>query len=85
MTKVTLDIPDEIVEAIAARVAGLIGPGTSPSPLLDVKEAATYLRCEPKRIYDLTSQRRIAFVKDGSRTLIRREALDQYLAKGAEA
>lgn len=85
MTKVTLDIPDEIVEAIAARVAGLIEPGTSPSPLLDVKEAAAYLRCEPKRVYDLTSQRRIAFVKDGSRTLIRREALDQYLAKGAEA
>ena len=52
--------------------------------ILTVEEAAEYLRCKPKRIYDLTSQRRLAFVKDGSRTLIRRDALDQYLADNQE-
>ncbi|HMT04821.1 MAG TPA: helix-turn-helix domain-containing protein [Solirubrobacterales bacterium] len=80
---VRLDFPEDLVEAIADRVAQRIG--NSPvSPLLTVEEAAEYLRCKPKRIYDLTSQRRLAFVKDGSRTLIRRDALDQYLADNQE-
>lgn len=74
-----IDLPDELVEAVATRVAEMVGTPTV-SPLLTVDEAADYLRCRPKRIYDLTSQRRLEFVKDGSRTLIRREALDRYLA-----
>jgi excisionase family DNA binding protein len=80
---VRLDFPDELVEAIAARVAEMVGIG-KVSPLMTVTEAAEYLRCEPKRIYDLTSQRRIDFSKDGSRTLVRREALDRYLADESE-
>ncbi|MCB0828870.1 MAG: helix-turn-helix domain-containing protein [Solirubrobacterales bacterium] len=77
---VQIDIPDELVEAIAARVVELTG-NPKASPLMTVSEAADYLRCQPKRIYDLTSQRRIDFVKDGSRTLVRREALDRYLSE----
>ena len=77
---VRLDFPDEIVEAIAVRVAERLRTG-QPSPLMTVSEAAEYLRCQPKRIYDLTSQHRIEFVKDGSRTLIRREALDRHLSE----
>jgi excisionase family DNA binding protein len=49
------------------------------SPYLTVEEAAEYLRCKPKRIYDLTSQRRLPHVKDGSRTLLRRADLDAHL------
>ncbi len=78
---VRLDFPDDLVEAIATRVAEHLNAGTT-SPILTVEEAADYLRCKPKRIYDLCSQRRISFVKDGSRTLIRRDALDQYLTEG---
>lgn len=78
-----LDFPEELLEAIADRVAQRID--SSPvSPLLTVEEAAQYLRCRPKRIYDLTSQRRLKFLKDGSRTLIRRDALDEYLATNQE-
>ena len=73
-----LEIPDELLDAFAARVVELLA-ARQPSPLLTVDEAADYLRCNRKRIHDLTSQRRIEFVKDGSRTLIRREALDRYL------
>ena len=76
------DFPDELVEAIAVRVAGLIST-TSASPLMTVPEAADYLRCKPKRIHDLVSQSRIDFEKDGSRTLIRREALDRYLSENS--
>ena len=49
---------------------------------LTVAEAAEHLRCRPKRVYDLTSQRRLPFVKDGSRTLLRRSDLDAYLEAG---
>lgn len=73
---------NELVETIATRVAERLATG-QPSPLMTVPEAADYLRCEPKRIYDLTSQRRLDFVKDGSRTLIRREALDRYLSENS--
>lgn len=79
-----LNVPDELVEAIAERVAERLGAGAAPSPLLTVDEAADYLRCGRKRIYDLTSQRRIAHLKDGSRTLIRRDELDRYLQTETE-
>lgn len=78
---VRLDVPDALVEAVAARVAELLTTATTTSDLLTVTEAAEYLRCAPKRVYDLTSQRRLDFVKDGSRTLIRREAIDKYLTE----
>ncbi len=76
-----IEFPDQIIDEIARRVAELVST-SQVSPLLTVSEAAEYLRCSPKRIYDLTGQRRIDFVKDGSRTLIRREALDTYLKNG---
>lgn len=77
-----IPVPSSFVEEIARRAAELIAEraevGTS-SPFLTVEEAAEYLRCKPKRIYDLTSQRRLPFVKDGSRTLLRRVDLDAYV------
>lgn len=79
MTRFTVDFPPELITAIAEQVAERIGVTKSPSPYLTVDEAAEVLRCAPKRIYDLTSQRRLDFEKDGSRTLIRREAIDNYL------
>jgi len=82
--KAELNFPPELLDAIADKVAERIGTTAGPSPLLTVAEAAEYLRCQQKRIYDLTGQRRIAFLKDGSRTLIRRDALDQYLANETE-
>lgn len=53
----------------------------SPDDLLTVAEAAAHLRCRAKRIYDLTSQRRLQPVKDGSRSLYRRGDLDAYLTR----
>ena len=77
-----IPLPPELVEAIAQRAATLVAErqdaGEAP-PYLSVEEAADYLRCKPKRVYDLCSQRRIPFVKDGSRTLLRRVDLDAYL------
>jgi len=79
MSRIGFDVPPEFIDEIAQRVADLLSSNISSRPLLTVEEAADVLRCKPKRVYDLCSQRRISYVKDGSRTLIRRAALDDYL------
>jgi excisionase family DNA binding protein len=43
---------------------------------LSVAEAAAYLGCKPRRIYDLTSARQLRVHKDGRRSLYRIEDLD---------
>lgn len=82
---VSLSIPPEFVEAVAQHVADLLAKHqtTDLTPYMTVEEAAEYMRCRPKRIYDLTSQRRLPFVKDGSRTLLRRADLDAHLEGSA--
>lgn len=72
---------DDLIERLALKVAELVESRHERSPLLDVDEAAAYLRCNRKRIYDLCSQGRLAHEKDGSRTLIRREQLDRHLKR----
>ncbi len=79
-------VPDELLEALAVRVAELLAPvlaTPAASPWMDVAEAAEYLRCKPKRIYDLISQRRIPVHRDGGRVLLRRDELDAHLAADA--
>ncbi|HET6999349.1 MAG TPA: helix-turn-helix domain-containing protein [Solirubrobacterales bacterium] len=81
-----LAVPTELVETIAQRAAELLAERQAEvesTPWLRVEEAADHLRCKPKRVYDLCSQRRIPFVKDGSRTLLRRSDLDAYLEASA--
>jgi excisionase family DNA binding protein len=77
---------DELVERVAVRVAELLvdrmpAPADS-SPWLNVEEAAEYMRCKPKRVYDLVSQRRLRAHRDGSRLLLHRDDLDAYLLEG---
>jgi excisionase family DNA binding protein len=70
--------------ALAARVAELerrLAATTreSGSPYLTVFEAAELLRCSRQRVDDLLSQRRLARYKDGSRTLVSREEIEEHL------
>lgn len=84
---VVLDL-DALVESVAVRVAELLADRLSPapadSPWLSVEEAAEYLRCKPKRIYDLVSQHRLPAHRDGNRLLFRREELDDYVFDAAD-
>jgi excisionase family DNA binding protein len=58
----------------------LIHPAAGASePWIGVDEAAVHLACRPQRIYDLVSQRRLPFRRDGRRVLFRRSDLDGYL------
>jgi excisionase family DNA binding protein len=76
-----------LADARADELAAALAPylperQAAAEPLLTVEQAATYLACKPKRVYDLCSQRRVPFAKDGSRTLLRRADLDAYLEGG---
>jgi excisionase family DNA binding protein len=72
----------ELLNEIAALVAARLEPTTNTRQLSDwltTEEAADYLRCKTRRIYDLTSQGRLTAVKDGSRNLYERAELDRHL------
>lgn len=80
---VTFTLPDAVVE-IAQRAAEIVlaqlAEREQPvSPYLTVEEAAAYLRCSRQRVDDLLSQRRLTRVKEGARTLIRRNEIDDWL------
>jgi excisionase family DNA binding protein len=83
VTGLTVDLPQELVEEIAARAAAIISERDGDGDgWLTVAEAADYLRCSTGRMYQLVSARRIPFEKDGSRVLFRRSRIDRWVEEG---
>jgi excisionase family DNA binding protein len=83
--KLTLAVPEQLVEQIAARVitivmAQLDAGDNDTSPYLTVVEAAEFIRARRHRVDDLLSKGVLTRIKDGSRTLIARAELEDYLA-----
>jgi excisionase family DNA binding protein len=80
---------DPLAEALRPIVAELVAdelhrlrPDEPESPYLTVDQAAAYLGAERQRVYDLCSDGRLRRYKDGSRLLVRRDELDEYLGDG---
>jgi excisionase family DNA binding protein len=75
-----LAIPPELVEEIAQRAAQLMRQlelEENPlSPYMTVDEAAEFLRCKPKRIYDLRSSGRLSRFNEGGRALVLRSEIE---------
>jgi len=76
---VPVELDDAALAAIAAAVAPDAGNSAPESPYLSAEEAAAYLRCSRQRVYDLLSARRLTRIKDGSRTLLARSEVEEYL------
>lgn len=75
------DVLAAFADLLAPLMAARLGSATDvPSPYMSVAEAAEYMRCQPQRVYDLCSARRLTKFKDGSRTLLHRDEIDAYLA-----
>jgi len=49
-------------------------------PLHDVNSAAAYLRCRPRLIYRLVSERKVSFTRAGRELRFWQSDLDAYLA-----
>jgi excisionase family DNA binding protein len=71
------------VEAIAQRAALLMRQleleENPPSPYMTVDEAAEFLRCRPKRIYDLRTSGRLARYSEGGRALVLRAEVERLV------
>lgn len=76
------ELPDDLLEVVAARAAELIDSQPDTEGWIGVTDAAAHLACPPSRIYALVSARRIPFHKDGSRLLFRRTELDDWVRQG---
>jgi excisionase family DNA binding protein len=84
VTDLNLTVPDQLLDAIAQRVADLLADqltvASAPTPWLDVQGAAAYIGDAPtSRVYDLTQQAKLKPHRDGRRLLFHRDDLDAYL------
>ena len=82
--RLELNVPDELLEAIARRAAAIAverlrAEAEATPRFLLVPEAADFLRAEKQRVYDLLSEGRLKRHKDGARVLIDRQELERYL------
>ncbi|MEJ7785505.1 MAG: helix-turn-helix domain-containing protein [Solirubrobacteraceae bacterium] len=76
-------VSPELVEAVARRAVELLAERTAePEPWIAVPAAAEHIAAPTSRVYALASAGRIPCVRDGSRLLFRRSALDAWLAGG---
>lgn len=81
----SLELPDEVLEMIAARAAAIIAERTAPPAddgFLDAEGAAAFLACNIGRIYALTHAGRLPHRKDGRRLLFDRAELRAYVEAG---
>jgi excisionase family DNA binding protein len=81
---VSIELPPELVEAIARRVAAILADRQqeAESGFLDVAGAAEFLACPASRIYSLVSAKRIPVHRDGSRLLFDRAELRAFVHNG---
>jgi excisionase family DNA binding protein len=66
-------------QAVQQAVTEINGTRRADEPYLTAEQAAKYLACEPKRIYELVAQGRLPRRKDGRRLLFRLEELEACL------
>ena len=86
-SSLSLAVPPELVELVAARAAELVEDRErqAAEPWLDVEEAALYIAAKRQRVYDLVSQGRLRHCREGRRLLFRREWLDGCLEEATIA
>ena len=81
--KAELEISEEVIELIAARAAQLTWQleleENPPSPYMTADEAAEFLRCKPKRIYDLRTSGRLTRLNEGGRALVLRTEIERMV------
>jgi hypothetical protein len=71
---------------LAERLAPLVGasatsrPAPEASPYMTVAEAAAFLRCAPKRVYNLRSEGRLTRAEEGGRALLLRAEVLELVA-----
>ncbi|MSO41847.1 MAG: helix-turn-helix domain-containing protein [Solirubrobacterales bacterium] len=85
--ELSLSVPPELLDALAARVAERLAQRLAdpPEAYLNVADAAEYLCCPASRLYELKAQGRVRYFNDGRRLLFRRPDLDACLKSSEPA
>ncbi|HEU4973586.1 MAG TPA: excisionase family DNA-binding protein [Baekduia sp.] len=80
---VPLALPPEALDAIAARVADLLGErAAAGSPWMSAEQAADYIAAPVSRIRKLTMTGELPHHRDGRRVLYHRDELDRFVRQG---
>lgn len=83
---IVLELPDAVIEQIAAKVAALLVDQQQPTEadawLRGADRIAEYIDAPRSRVYALASTKRIPVRKDGSALVARRSDLDAWLLAG---
>ena len=87
MTELRVEIPDELIERVAARAAELVADrsnGNGEGWLRGADAIAEYVGAKRSRIYALatTTPPRIPVHRDGSALVARRSELDKWIQGG---
>ena len=82
-----LELPEDILDAIAQRAAAILADKTAatPEPWLTVDQAAAHMGISVSQLYTLCSQRNrngLPIVKEGSRSYFRASELDRWREQG---
>jgi excisionase family DNA binding protein len=79
---VAITLPPGLMDQLAAQVADqLTARIASPlAPYLNVEQAAEYLACGKRRVYDLVEREAVVYYRDGKRLLFRCADLDSYVS-----
>lgn len=75
-------IAEQAAEIESLRAAADKPEPDKPAPYLNVEEAAAYLACRKRRVYELVEQCRLVPFRDGRRLLFTRADLDAALERG---
>lgn len=86
MSDISLLLGPAFIERLAAHLADQLAARQDPPRecYLNVEEAAEYLACGRRRIYDLVERGAVIYCRDGKRLLFRRADLDSYVSVSAE-
>lgn len=84
-TQLSLDLPPDLIDAIAERVAAILAERQEPAEdgwLRGAESIAAYIGAPRSRVYALTSAKRIPVHHDGAALIARRSELDTWLREG---
>jgi excisionase family DNA binding protein len=81
VTGFSVPLSVELLDHLAVRVARELACRLSPppEPYMNAAQAAEYLACDKRRIYDLAERGALSHYRDGKRLLFKRQDLDTYV------
>lgn len=81
-----VELTPEFIECLAGHVAAVLQSApAAPEPWVGVKEAAEFLGCRDRRVYDLVEQQRIPCRHEGRFVKFRLSELNSWLERDAPA